>query len=165
MQTPRTFNVLFLCTGNSARSILAEALLNNAGSAQFRAYSAGSFPKGAVAPGALKALLEIGIHAEGLRSKSWDEFALPDSPVMDFVFTVCDRAAQEVCPVWPGQPISAHWGMEDPVDETLRPEQSAQKFRDVTIGLKRRIDLFLSLPLDKLDRLSLQHQVTQIGKA
>jgi arsenate reductase (thioredoxin) len=165
MQSNRIYNVLFLCTGNSARSILAEALLNNSKTQYCRAYSAGSFPRGAVAPGAIQALSEVGIHPEGLRSKSWDEFAQSNAPVMDFVFTVCDRAAQEICPTWPGQPISAHWGIEDPVNEAFTPEQSTKKFRDVTVSLKRRIDLLLSLPLDKLDRLSLQHQVNQIGKA
>jgi arsenate reductase len=164
MNQTRVFNVLFLCTGNSARSIVAESLLNAFGKSRFKAFSAGSFPRGSVHPQAILSLTEIGIPVAGLRSKSWDEFALTGAPEMDFVFTVCDRAAQEVCPVWPGHPISAHWGVEDPASDDAPPEKTAQKFKDVTIVLKRRIELLLSLPLDKLDRLSLQNQVIQIGK-
>lgn len=160
----KTYNVLFICTGNSARSILAEGLLNHLGGSRFKAYSAGSFPKGGVHPSALRILREFRIASEGFRSKNWEEFAKPDAPKLDFVFTVCDKAAGEVCPVWPGQPMSAHWGMEDPAEVTGTEEQIDRKFRDTAMLLKRRIELLLSLPLRSLDRLSLQKQLQDIGR-
>jgi len=161
----KVYNVLFVCTGNSARSILAEGLLNRLGAGRFKAFSAGSFPKGEVHPLALRVLRELNIVDEGFRSKSWSEFARPDAPAMDFVFTVCDQAAGEVCPVWPGQPMSAHWGLEDPAAATGSHDEVLRKFRDTAIALKRRIELFLSLPVQSLDRLSLQNQLKQIGKS
>lgn len=161
----QTFNVLFICTGNSARSIIAEGLLNHLGRGRFRAHSAGSFPKGEVHPQALRVLRESRIPVEGFRSKSWSEFAQPGAPALDFVFTVCDQAAGEVCPVWPGQPMTAHWGLEDPAAATGSDEEISRKFRDAAIVLKRRIELFLSLPLQSLDKLSLQSELKRIGKA
>jgi arsenate reductase len=158
------YNVLFLCTGNSARSILAEALLNEKGKRNFTAYSAGSYPAGRVNPGALKQLEVARLSTEGLRSKSWDEFAKPDAPRMDFVFTVCDNAAKEVCPVWPGQPMTAHWGVPDPAAVTGTPEQIERAFREAFVTLDRRIGLFLSLPLATLDTLAIKKQVDRIGK-
>jgi protein-tyrosine-phosphatase len=161
----RPYCVLFLCTGNSARSILAECLLRELGGGTFRAFSAGSFPKGAVHPLALRLLTEQGFSLEGLRSKSWDEFAAPDAPVMDFVFTVCDQAAGEVCPVWPGHPVTAHWGIPDPAavtDDGTGAQMLA--FRDAFRMLERRIRLFLALPLASLDRMALQRQVDAIGR-
>jgi arsenate reductase len=159
------FNVLFLCTGNSARSILAEATLNDvaAGSGRFRAYSAGSQPKGEVNPLALDLLRELKMSTEGLRSKSWDEFAGPDAPALDFVFTVCDNAAAEVCPIWPGQPMTAHWGVPDPAAVEGSDEARRQAFRDAYVALRRRIEVFANLPFDTLSRLSLQARVREIG--
>ena len=162
MKTP--YNVLFLCTGNSARSILAEAILNQKGKPNFTAYSAGSHPAGRVNPGALQILETAKLPTAGLRSKSWDEFAKPAAPKMDFVFTVCDNAANEVCPVWPGQPVTAHWGIPDPAAATGTPEQIERAFRDAFVTLERRIDLFLSLPLSSLDELALKQSVDQIGE-
>ena len=162
----RVFNVLFLCTGNSARSILAEAALNHLaiGRGRFRAFSAGSHPKGEVNPLALELLENQHLSTEGLRSKSWDEFAQPGAPKLDFVFTVCDQAAQEQCPYWPGQPMTAHWGLPDPaaVDGTM--EEKRKAFRDAFLALKRRIDLFACLPFDKLTRLALEEQLHHIGR-
>jgi len=160
-----TFNVLFLCSANSARSIMAEACLNQMGGSRFKAYSAGSLPAGQVHPQALALLQRHGYAIEGLRSKSWDTFAEPGAPVMDFVFTVCDRAAAEVCPSWPGQPLSAHWGVADPVQVEGDESQMNKAFADAFITLQRRIGMFAALPLDKLDRLSLQREVQRIGMA
>ena len=157
-------NVLFLCTGNSARSILAEAILNQKGRPTFKAYSAGSHPAGSVNPYALKQLESAKLPSEGLRSKSWEEFAKPGSPKMDFVFTVCDNAANEMCPVWPGQPITAHWGVPDPAAVTGTPEEITRAFRDAFFTLERRIELFLSLPLASLDNLAVKKEVERIGK-
>jgi len=158
------YNVLFLCTGNSARSIMAEAILNFRGRPTFTAYSAGSHPAGKVRPEALRELEIAHLLTAGLRSKSWDEFAKPDAPKLDFVFTVCDNAAKEVCPVWPGQPISAHWGVSDPAAVQGRREQVGRAFRDAFLTLDRRIDLFLSLPLASLDSLALKREVDKIGR-
>lgn len=158
------YNVLFLCTGNSARSIMAEAILNGKGLPAFTAYSAGSHPKASVHPAALRQVEQAKLPTTGLRSKSWDEFAKPGAPSMDFVFTVCDSAAQEVCPIWPGQPMTAHWGVLDPAAVTGTPEQIEKAFWDTFITLERRIDLFLSLPLASLDKLALQKEITRIGK-
>lgn len=160
----KVYNVLFLCTGNSARSIMAEVLLNQMGRENFRAYSAGSYPTGRVNPFAIETLSRARLPTEGLSSKSWNEFAADGAPQLDFVFTVCDNAAGEVCPVWPGQPMSAHWGMEDPAEVTGTEEQIDRKFRDTAMLLKRRIELLLSLPLRSLDRLSLQKQLQDIGR-
>jgi arsenate reductase len=157
------YQVLFVCTGNSARSILAEALMNAMGGGRFRAWSAGSRPKGEVHPLALEELQRLQLPAEGARSKSWEEFASPDAPVLDFVFTVCDQAAGEVCPVWPGQPLSAHWGMPDPAAVEGSEDERRRAFRDAAVLLRRRIDLLLSLPLERLDRLSLQRDLRAIG--
>lgn len=160
-------NVLFLCTGNSARSILAEAITNSLAMSKgkFRAYSAGSHPKGKVNPLALDLLRQTHLPTAGLRSKSWDEFAAAGAPVMDFVITVCDQAAGEQCPLWPGQPMTAHWGMPDPAAVQGAEEQRRRAFSDTASMLRRRIELLASLPLDKLDRLSLQNKVRDIGKA
>jgi len=158
------YNVLFLCTGNSARSIMAEAIMNAKGGPIFTAYSAGSHPSGKVRPEALKQLEEARIPSPGLRSKSWDEFAAPDAPRMDFVFTVCDSAAKEVCPVWPGQPMTAHWGLPDPAAVTGKPEEIARAYRDVFMALERRISLLLCLPLASLDRLAIKKEIEKIGK-
>ena len=160
----KVYNVLFLCTGNSARSILAEGLLNFEGKGRFRAYSAGSFPKGAVNPFALKTLQRAGIAAEGFRSKSWDEFAKPDAPVMDFVFTVCDDAAGEVCPVWPGHPVTAHWGVPDPAAVGGSDVNKAHAFRETLRLLSNRIRVFTALPIEKLDRLTIKKHVDDIGR-
>lgn len=157
------YQVLFVCTGNSARSIVAEALMNAMGGGRFRAWSAGSRPKGEVHPLALEELQRLQLPAEGARSKSWEEFASPDAPVLDFVFTVCDQAAGEVCPVWPGQPLSAHWGMPDPAAVEGSEDERRRAFRDAAVLLRRRIDLLLSLPLERLDRLSLQRDLRAIG--
>jgi protein-tyrosine-phosphatase len=157
-----TYNVLFLCTGNSARSILAEALLNHAGRGRFRAFSAGSFPKGRVHPMALEVLGECGLPSDGFRSKSWDEFAVPGAPELDFVFTVCDDAAGETCPIWPGKPMTAHWGIEDPA--AVEGEAQRRAFLTAFHALKRRIDLFLALPLESIDELSLRNRLSAIGK-
>jgi arsenate reductase len=162
----RTMNVLFLCTGNSARSIIAEALTNNLSVAQgkFHAYSAGSHPKGAVNPFALDLLRQNRISTQGLRSKDWDEFAKSDAPAMDFVITVCDKAAGEQCPFWPGQPMTAHWGMPDPAEVNGTEEQKRKAFAETATMLRRRIELFASLPFEKLDRLGLQKSVRDIAK-
>jgi protein-tyrosine-phosphatase len=158
----RVYNVLFLCTGNSARSILAEAILNKEGAGRFSAFSAGSFPKGEVHPEALRLLAELGFPTEGYRSKSWDEFAGAGAPKLDFVFTVCDNAAGEVCPIWPGQPMTAHWGIEDPA--AVEGDGQSQAFRKAFYTLQRRIQLFLALPLESIDELSLQTRLREIGK-
>lgn len=159
----KVYNVLFICTHNSARSIMAEGLLNSAGRGSFVAYSAGSQPRGVVHPLALATLARLRLPTEGYRSKSWSEFAAADAPQMDFVFTVCDNAAGEVCPVWPGQPMTAHWGVPDPSAAVGDDEQRAKAFWDVATMLKRRIDLMLALPLASLDRLALQREVREIG--
>jgi arsenate reductase (thioredoxin) len=160
-------NVLFLCTGNSARSIMAEALTNHpsVGAGKFQAFSAGSHPRGAVDPFALEQLRQHHISVEGLRSKSWDEFAEPGAPHQHFVFTVCDQAAAEECPVWPGQPMTAHWGVPDPAAVTESEEARRRAFRDAFFVLRRRIELFACLPLDKLTRLALQDHLDAIGRA
>jgi protein-tyrosine-phosphatase len=160
----KRYNVLFLCTGNSARSILAEAYLNAAGMGRFRAHSAGSQPQGRVNPYALELLEKHRLDAFGLRSKSWDEFAQPGAPVMDFVFTVCDQAAGEVCPMWPGQPMTAHWGVDDPAKVQGADEQKRRAFTRAFSELSTRINLFLSLSLDKLDRLALNRKLAEIGR-
>ena len=158
----RTYSVLFLCTGNSARSIMAEAILNAGGRGRFRAFSAGSFPKGQVHPAALSLLAELGHPTDGMRSKSWDEFAAPGAPELDFIFTVCDDAAGEICPIWPGKPVTAHWGIDDPG----RVEGEGQKaaFWSAYQALKRCIDLFLALPLDSIDELALEFRLKEIGR-
>lgn len=158
------YNVLFLCTGNSARSIMAEALLTLAAPSRFKAYSAGSRPAGAVHPLTLDTLKGAGLSVQGLRSKSWDEFALPEAPRMDFVITVCDHAAGEVCPVWPGQPITAHWGFEDPVAFEGSQAQRRALFAQIMGQLSRRLQTFVSLPLEKLDRLAIQREVQALGR-
>jgi arsenate reductase len=161
---PRHHNVLFLCTGNSARSIMAEAIMNRKGQPYFSAYSAGSHPTGAVRPEALQQLAAAHLPSSGLRSKSWNEFANPDAPKLDFVFTVCDNAANEVCPVWPGQPMTAHWGIPDPAAVEGSSQQIERAFRDAFFLLDRRIGLFLSLPLSTLDRLALKKEIENIGR-
>jgi arsenate reductase len=158
------YNVLFLCTGNSARSIMAEAILNHKGKPGFTAYSAGSHPSGTVRPGALKQLAMARISAAGLRSKSWDEFARPGAPAMHFVFTVCDNASKETCPLWPGQPLTAHWGVPDPPPVHGDSDEIDRAFREAFFVLDRRIGLFLSLPLAALDRLALKKVVDRIGQ-
>jgi arsenate reductase (thioredoxin) len=160
----RTFNVLFLCTGNSARSILAECLLRQLGKGSFNGFSAGSFPKGEVHPLALRLLTEQGFFTEDLRSKSWNEFATPGAPVMDFVFTVCDQAAGEVCPLWPGQPVTAHWGIPDPAAVDGSEAEQMLAFREAFRSLERRLKIFVSLPIDKLDRIALTRRVEAIGR-
>jgi len=160
----KVYNVLFICTGNSARSIIAEAVMNKMGDGHFQAYSAGSHPKGEVSPFALSLLEQWRIPIEGLRSKSWDEFARPGAPELDFVFTVCDNAAGEVCPVWPGQPMTAHWGVPDPMAVEGSDERRARAHADAAKVLKRRIELMLALPLAKLAGLSLKRELDQIGK-
>jgi protein-tyrosine-phosphatase len=159
------YNVLFLCTGNSARSIMAEAILNRLGKGKFRAWSAGSDPKGAVHPGATLLLGKLGYDTAGLRSKSWNEFAAPDAPALDFVFTVCDNAANEVCPVWPGQPMTAHWGIPDPAAVTGDDVTVARAFRNAYASLERRIELFAALPFKSLDRMSLKKRLDDIGSS
>lgn len=159
------YNVLFLCTGNSARSILAEAILNHKAKGTFTAYSAGSHPSGSPRPEALTQLRSAAISTEGLRSKSWDEFAAPGAPEMNFVFTVCDNAANEVCPYWPGQPMTAHWGIPDPAAVRGTPEEIARAFRDAFVILDRRIGLFLALPLATLGQLALKKEIKEIGRA
>jgi arsenate reductase len=158
------FNVLFLCTGNSARSIMAEAILNGRRNANFTAYSAGSMPTGKVRPEALKQLQAANLPTENARSKSWEEFSGPGAPQMNFVFTVCDSAAKEVCPIWPGQPITAHWGIPDPAAVTGTPEEIDRAFRDAFVTLGRRINLFLSLPLASLDSLAIKKEIDRIGR-
>lgn len=158
------YNVLFLCTGNSARSILAEGLLNHKGKGKFTAYSAGSHPSGTPRPEALSQLASAGISIQGLRSKSWNEFAAPGAPKLDFVFTVCDNAANEQCPYWPGQPMTAHWGIADPAAVKGTPEVIARAFRNAFTVLDRRISLFLALPFETLEKLSLQNELNIIGK-
>jgi arsenate reductase len=160
---PQHFNVLFLCTGNSARSIMAEAILNRKAGRNFTAYSAGSHPSGTVRPEAIKQLESARLPTEGLLSKSWDEFRKPDAPKLDFVFTVCDNAAKEVCPFWPGQPMTAHWGVPDPAAVQGTPEEIARAFRDAFFILDRRISLFSSLPLASLDRLAIKKEIDNIG--
>ena len=160
--TDKRYNVLFLCTGNSARSILAEAILNQQAMGRFRAYSAGSFPKGQVHPAAISLLKELDYDTGEFRSKSWDEFSGPDAPALDFVFTVCDNAAGEVCPVWPGQPMTAHWGIEDPA--AVEGPAQEQAFWNAYQQLQRRIQLFLALPIGDIDELSLQNRLKDIGK-
>ena len=157
-------NILFLCTGNSARSILAEALLNRLGEGRWQGFSAGSFPKGAVHPAAMALLGERGFPTDGLRSKSWDEFSKPGAPPLDFVFTVCDNAANEVCPVWPGQPMTAHWGLPDPAAVEGSETKIDAAFRDAFMLLQRRIELFANLPVKSLDRMSLKTRLDEIGK-
>ncbi|GAA0786097.1 arsenate reductase ArsC [Roseibium denhamense] len=159
------YNVLFLCTGNSARSIMAEAILNRDGQRRFKAYSAGSQPAGAVRPEALHLLQKLNFVTEGLRSKNWDEFAGPDAPVMDFVFTVCDNAAKESCPVWPGQPMSAHWGVPDPVGAGGNDVEHQLAYTEAFRMLNNRISIFMNLPMDSLDKLSLQKKLDEIGQA
>ena len=157
------YNVLFLCTGNSARSVMAEAMLNVLGEGRFKAYSAGSFPAGKVQPIAAGLAQAFG-YAEPLRSKSWDEFAGADAPAMDFVITVCDDAAGEVCPIWPGQPVTAHWGIPDPAAVDSSDEERRRAFQQAWMRLRQRVDLFLALPLEKLDRLSQQAEMRSIGR-
>jgi arsenate reductase len=162
---PTSYKVLFLCTGNSARSILAEAILNHKAGDRFTAYSAGSHPSGSPRPEALAQLESAGISTAGLRSKSWDEFAVPGAPRMDFVFTVCDNAANEPCPFWPGQPVTAHWGIPDPAAVTGTPEEIDRAFRVAFTIMDRRISLLLSLPDTALQSLSIQHTLDQIGQS
>ena len=164
MTMNRRYNVLFLCTGNSARSIMAEAILNYKGVPNFKAYSAGSHPTGSVRPEALKLIETARMPIAGLRSKDWDEFATPGAPKLDFVFTVCDNAAKEVCPVWPGQPMTAHWGVPDPATVNGTPQEIDKAFRDAFLILDRRIGLFLCLPLSSLDKLAIQRNIDDIGR-
>ena len=159
------YNVLFLCTGNSARSIMAETIMNKKGFPTFTAYSAGSHPKGAVHPAALRQIETAKLPTSGLRSEDWGEFAQPGSPKLDFVFTVCDNAAKEVCPVWPGQPMTAHWGVPDPAVVEGSPEKVEKAFRDAFLMLDRRIGLFLCLPLESLDKLAIKKEIDRIGHA
>lgn len=157
------YNVLFLCTGNSARSIMAEAILKRKGLPNFMAYSAGSHPAGSVHPEAVKQIEAARLPIDGLRSKSWDEFAQPGAPHLDFVFTVCDNAAAEVCPVWPGQPMTAHWGIPDPAAVKGTPDEVSRAFREAFLTLERRISIFLCLPLASLDRLAIKKEIDRIG--
>jgi protein-tyrosine-phosphatase len=158
------FNVLFLCTGNTARSIMGEAILNRLGMGKFRAHSAGSHPKEAVNPRTLQLLRKLNYDVSAMRSKSWEEFARPDAPELDFVFTVCDNAAKETCPVWPGQPMTAHWGVPDPAAASGTEAEIAFAFSDAYRMLYQRIGIFTALPIEKLDRLSLQGRLDEIGK-
>lgn len=162
MTIPR-YNVLFLCTGNSARSIMAEAILKHKGQGAFASYSAGSHPSGTVRPEAIHQIEVAGLSTEELRSKSWDEFAAPDAPPIDFIFTVCDNAANEVCPIWPGHPMTAHWGIPDPAAVQGTPDEIARAFRDAFTILDRRIGLFLALPLSTLESLAIQRELDSIG--
>jgi len=164
MDSPTVFNVLFLCTHNSARSIMAEVILNHVGAGRFKGFSAGSHPGKAPNPFALATLQRLRFPTDDVYSKDWNEFAKPGAPAMDFVFTVCDQAAGEVCPIWPGQPMTAHWGVEDPSQFQGTEEEKSHKFATVANILKRRIELFTSLPIAKLDRLKLQQQLRDIGK-
>jgi arsenate reductase len=163
MNTPDHYNVLFLCTGNSARSIMAEAILNHRGRPRFNAYSAGSHPAGNVRPEALRELQMANVPTQGLRSKIWDEFTEPGAPAMHFVFTLCDRAAAQVCPVWPGHPMTAHWGIPEP-PAAGDPEQVQRAFREAFVMLEQRISLFLSVPMQSLHRLAIQQEIERIGK-
>jgi arsenate reductase (thioredoxin) len=164
MAMQKTYNVLFLCTGNSARSIMAEAIMNHKGRHNFVAYSAGSHPSGQVRPEALRQLETARLPTSGLRSKSWEEFSRLDAPRLDFVFTVCDNAANEVCPVWPGQPMTAHWGVPDPAAVTGTGEQVERAFREAFFMLERRISLFLCLPFSSIDGLALKREIDNIGR-
>jgi arsenate reductase len=164
MQAEKIYNVLFLCTGNSARSILAEVMLNHLGKGRFRAFSAGSHPTGRVNPGSLRLLQRMKLPTDSLRSKSWDEFAAPGAPQLDFVITVCDNAAGEICPMWPGQPMTAHWGMPDPAAVEGSEAEQDRLFEQVAQQLSTRIQLFVSLPIAKLDALSLKQKLQDIGK-
>ena len=159
------YNVLFLCTGNSARSIMAEAILNHKGKGRFTAYSAGSHPTGQPRPEALKQLETAGISVNGLRSKSWNEFSGPGAPHLDFMFTVCDNAAREQCPFWPGQPMTAHWGIADPAPVQGTPDEVARAFRDAFVVLDRRIGLFISLPLATLQEIAIKQKIEEIGRS
>ena len=159
------FNVLFLCTGNSARSIMAEAILNHKGKGRYTAYSAGSHPAGQPRREALQQIASAGLATDGLRSKSWDEFSLPGAPHLDFVFTVCDNAAREQCPYWPGQPMTAHWGIPDPAAVTGTPDEIARAFREAFAILDRRIGLFLALPIGTLDELAIKREIDAIGRS
>ncbi len=161
---PTHYNVLFLCTGNSARSIMAEAIMNFKGRPNFTAYSAGSHPSGKVRPEAITELMNANLSTEGLRSKSWDEFAKPDAPKLDFIFTVCDNAANEVCPFWPGHPLTAHWGVPDPAVVQGTAGAIERAYRDAFATLERRISLFLSLPLATIDKLSIKKEMDRIGR-
>jgi len=165
MTNNSTYNVLFLCTGNSARSIMAEAILNHRGKGRFTAYSAGSHPSGQPRPEALRQLETAGISTAGLRSKSWDEFAAPGAPKLDFIFTVCDNAANEQCPYWPGQPMTAHWGIPDPAAVKGTPDTIARAYSDAFIVLDRRIGLLLSLPIAALQQMSIQQEIEKIGRS
>jgi arsenate reductase len=158
------YNVLFLCTGNSARSIMAEAIMNFKGRPNFSAYSAGSHPSGAVRPEAIAQLQSARLPTEGLRSKGWEEFLKPDAPKLDFVFTVCDNAAKEVCPIWPGHPLTAHWGVPDPAAVAGTPDDIERAYRGTFMTLERRIDFFLSLPLVTIDKLAIQREIGNIGR-
>jgi protein-tyrosine-phosphatase len=164
MTAGQIYNVLFLCTGNSARSILAESLLNHLGAGKFHAFSAGSYPKGQVHPFALELLHRMALPIEGLRSKGWDEFAAPGAPALDFIFTVCDNAAREMCPVWPGKPTTAHWGIADPAAVEGTPVEKVLAFRTAMRELETRINLFINLPIASLDQLKLQEKLKEIGR-
>jgi arsenate reductase (thioredoxin) len=161
----RTYNVLFLCTGNSARSVIAEAILNKVSAGRFRAFSAGSQPKGRVNPNTLTLLRGLGYDVSGFRSKSWEEFARPGAPPLDFIFTVCDNAAGEACPVWPGKPMTAHWGIPDPAEATGTDAQIGQAFSEAYRLLNQRIGIFTSLPIVQLDSLTLQNRLREIGRS
>jgi len=163
MEEATVRNVLFVCTGNSARSILAEGLMNSLARGRFRAYSAGSHPTGVVNPMALEELRNLRVPTDGFRSKDWSEFSLPDAPKLDFVFTVCDNAAGEVCPVWPGQPVTAHWGVPDPAAIEGTEEERRNAFRSAAVTLKRRIELMLALPIDRLGPIALRREIKDIG--
>lgn len=164
-QSARTYNVLFLCTGNSARSVMAESILNHLGQGRFRGFSAGSFPTGRINPFTLELLRSKQLPVEGLRSKSWDEFARPDAPPMDFIITVCDQAAGEACPIWPGHPATAHWGFEDPAQFAGADENKRRLFEKVYQQISTRIKLFLALPLDRIDRVKLLDELRAIGRS
>jgi len=158
------YNVLFLCTGNSARSIMAEAIMNYKGRPNFTAYSAGSHPSGVIRPEAIAELESVHLPTNGLRSKSWEEFAKSDAPKLDFVFTVCDNAAKEICPFWPGQPLTAHWGVPDPAAVRGTAEEIKRAYRDAFLALERRIDLFLCLPLTTIDKMAIKNEIDKIGR-